>query len=1178
MSIHGVHYSFFAGLVKRPVLLITLLFTCVVIGLISYARVPVQMMPDGIVEPGLQVYVTNPGASAQENEEQVARVLEAELRTLAGIENIESSSRADSMWIFVQFKADTDMDYAKAEVRDRLERSRSQLPTTVQEIGIWSWSESDMPVMFFTLMHPGDSQRTDFLVENVIQRRLEAVDGVGRIEMSGLADDSMRILLDENRVRAANLDIGALIRRLAADNFAMPMGEVEDGGSRVLLRSDMRFRTTEEIESYPIGDGLTIADVGRVMTVKTVKQNLFRIDGKYAYWGEVQKDGQANVVETCHRLNAALQELEKDPQLAGEFKFRVVFDQGAFIENSLSQLKHTAVHGGWLAVVVLFLFLWRVRLTLLVALSIPISLLVTVAWVYFTGGSFNVLTMAGITLAMGMLVDNSIVVVENITRLRAEGRPMGDAIVAGTSEVGLAVVLSTLTGVVVFMPLIFMSENPILRIMFGELGIPLCVSLIVSLFVALIFLPVLARGALVERTAGLQRLVARTAFLGEVPGRLLGYALRGGNVVLRVVLRATRAVCRGLLAVLVPLRFVLAAAVLALAFVEARASWPAHASPPGLGETWTLPVVGAVDAGTCIVAFQILPALLAALLLVIGTPRWRRMLASTQPRPAIVAPARPSPLDLLIEVNQHLVAWTLSHRFWAAVAMMLAMLTILVPIFNMNVAAFGQDDDRTRINVFIDLEDNFTLAQVADEMEHYERFLETRRRQYAFDHVGTRFSISGARVSLYWELPQKQEHMEDVLAELKRDMPRIPGHKLRFLDEMESGDSRSRSIVTFRLHGPESEELERLGERAVAILERVPGLSSVTSPLQDAPRQVRVVFDSDIAQRLGVTPTNALENISWALRGVQLPRFQEPSREIPLIIEYDEEEVAGLGTLRDLSVYTGESSVPLSSFSDLEFGRQSRSIQRRNGQVTFTIQAKVDNPTQQREVSNAGLRALGELDLPRGYSIGEEDSVGFRQQEEMRELGGAAILSIVLVFLLMGILFESFLLPISVVATIPYAVLGSYWALYLTGTAMDSIGWIGIIILIGVEVNHGIVLIDRIHALRTEGVERSAAVLEGCKNRVRPIFMTALTAVMGLYPMAVTEPAGDGIDYRALATCVAGGLIVSTIFTLWVVPLAYTLLDDLAAAFSSQMAWSLRRRKPARAATTPAAASSSATS
>jgi HAE1 family hydrophobic/amphiphilic exporter-1 len=1154
MNVHGGHHAFFAALVKRPVLLLTLLFTCVIIGVIAYARIPVQMMPDGIVDPGLQVFVTNPGSSAQENEERVARVLEAELRTLAGIEDIESSSRQDNVGIFVNFKSDTDMDYAKAEVRDRLERARPQLPTTVQEIGIWSWSESDLPVMFFALLHPGDSERTDFLVENVIQRHLEAVDGVGRIEMYGIADDSLRILLDEDRVKAANLDIGALIQRLSADNFAMPMGEVEDGGSRVLLRSDMRFKDPAEIEEYPVGNGLVLRDIARVLPVKSVRESLSRVDGKYAYWGEIQKDGQANVVETCHRLLAAIHTLEQDPALRGEFGFRILFNQGEFIENSLDQLRHTAVTGGLLAVVILFVFLWRVRLTLIVALSIPISVLLTIAWAYFTGGTFNVLTMTGMTLALGMLVDNSIVVVENITRLRAEGRPMTESIVSGTAEVGLAVVLSTLTVVVVFLPLIFMGENPSLRIILGELGLPLCVSLIVSLIVALIFLPVLVRGALGPRATRLQLAANRFAVIGALPGRAVGWCVGAVRALFHGVVRLLYAVCARVLAVAAPLRFVLAALVVAVAGWKAWIAWPAI-------ESARLMEVKDPDPVALLAITYGVPTVFAVSLILIGLTRWRKLLAVPPTRPQRLVPATRSVLDLVIEGNQRLVAWSVTHRFAASVVMLLAFVSIVVPMNRMVVAAFGEDDSKTRVNLWVELEDNFTLAQAAAEMDHYDEFLESKRGTYHFDHSGNRFSVTGGRVSLYWDQPQKQEHMDFVLADLKRDVPRLPGHKLQFFDEVESGENRSRSVVTFRLHGPDSDELERYGTQAVELLQAVPGLSSVSSPLENAPKQVRIKFDSDLAQQLGVTPQTALENISWALRGVQLPRFQEPGREIPLIIEYDEENVAGLGTLRDLTVYAEQNAVPLSSFADLEFGQQRRAIYRRNGQVTFTIQAKVDNPARQRELSDAGLRALAAgLDLPRGYAIGEDDTIGYRQEEEMQELMSALLLGIVLVFLLMGILFESFLLPISVLFTIPYAILGSYWALYLTGTAMDSVGWIGIIILVGVEVNHGIVLIDRIHALRAEGMERTAAILEGCRNRVRPILMTALTAVMGLYPMAVTEPSGEGIDYRALATCVAGGLIVSTVFTLWVVPLAYSLLDDLANAVGARMRWSLRRR------------------
>jgi HAE1 family hydrophobic/amphiphilic exporter-1 len=344
----------------------------------------------------------------------------------------------------------------------------------------------------------------------------------------------------------------------------------------------------------------------------------------------------------------------------------------------------------------------------------------------------------------------------------------------------------------------------------------------------------------------------------------------------------------------------------------------------------------------------------------------------------------------------------------------------------------------------------------------------------------------------------------------------------------------------------------------------------VKSPLEGAPGQVRVVMDSERANSLGVTANAAFQNIAWALRGWQLPRFQEEGRELPLIIEYDEEEVAGLSTLKDLQVFTGETVVPLASFADLQFEQGSRTIRRRNGQVNFTIQGRVDSPLQQKPVSDAGYELLKrELELPRGYAIGEEGLVSTRQEEEMTELLAALVLSIVLVFLLMGILFESFLLPFSVLFTIPFAIMGAYWTLFLSGTTMDSVGWIGMIVLVGVVVNNGIVLMDRIHGLRrSEGLSRREAVIQGAGSRVRPIVMTALTTVIGLLPMAISEPSGDSFDYRALATCVAGGLAISTFFTLWVVPLAYTVFDDLANAIWTRFVWSVRpvrRSSPARA-------------
>ena len=1221
---HAATDGFFAGLVRRPVTLFVVFITLMVIGGIAYVRIPLQLMPDGIVEPGLQIFAIHPGSSAEENEQQVARTLEEELRTISGIGEIASNSSDDQVSISVRFDVDTDMDLAKAEVRDRIERARPKLPATVREVGIWSWSESDLPVMFFAMLHPGDSKQADFLIDTVIKRRLEAVDGIGRLELWGVLDDSVRIELDEQRVRAAALDLGALIQRMSADNFAMPMGEVTDGGGRVLLRSDMRFTSKQEIEAYPIGNGLVLSDIGRVIDAKSVRNRLFKMDGSYAYFGEVQKESQANVVEVCKRLQAAIEELHADPRLAGEFKFLVFFNQGEIIESSIGQLRDSALSGGLLSILILFLFLPRVRLTLCMALSIPVSVLLAIAWVFFSGGTFNILTMAGITLAMGMLVDNAVVVVENITRVRDSGVKPIDAAARGTREIALAVVLSTMTTVVVFLPMIFMGENPTLRIIFGALGLPLCISLVASLLAALIFLPVITARVIGPRAAATERVAGWIAPIAALPGRVIGLLLALVRMILYGVVASMHWINRGAVHVLTRLHALLllevaafvvwrlgqadlplavmagsSLAVVALAFVAIvlLRKLPAHSTPTlcllGLqiaavaawrGLQWKAgwelgtdfskltghtsggplgdPSVGASVLGVA--------AVFAIGVAIIGVRNWQARSSALPARPARWVPRSVGIVNGFIALNHNLLEWTLANRFWASIVSLCVLFSVAVPFSQMGMSAFGQDENTTRVRVEVELEANFTLEQAELEMRHYEEFFASRKQQYGFQHMGCRFDERGGRVDAYWDGRRTREQRDEVLKDLREHLHARPGHELRIGGD-DSADERNLNLVMFRLTGPESEVLARLGKQAVTLLEAVPGLSDVESPLATAPEQVRVVFDSDLAHMMGVTPQDALQNVSWALRGWQLPRFQEPGREVPLIIEYDEEQVAGLSTLRDLEVRGGASAVPLSSFSNIEYARASRNIERIDGKTSFQITARVEDPLRQRELSDVGRAVLRSIDFPRGYGLAEDDLVGARQDAEMRDIYAALMLSVVLVFLLMGVLFESFILPLSVLFTIPFAVVGAQWTMYVTHTPMDSVAWIGVIILVGVVVNNGIVLIDRIHQLRATRRPRTQAILEGSANRVRPVLMTALTSVAGLLPMALSEPPGDGIDYRALATCVAGGLCVSTLFTLWVVPLAYSLLDDLRTAFAARVvAWRARGAKaPSGAADTP---------
>jgi HAE1 family hydrophobic/amphiphilic exporter-1 len=1162
-------YEFF---VRRPIALTSVLVLLLVISAIAFSRLPLRLLPSGLQQARLSIFLPNPGATAQENEARVARVVEEQLRTLSGIQRVRSFIEADMVRVRVDFDANLDMDLAKAEVRDRLERARPLLPNTVEQIEMWSSDADQMPIIWFGILHGEDEDRSGWLVDRIVKPRLEAVSGVSRVEIFGVLDDSLRILLDEQRVEAAQLDLGDLIRRLAADNFAQPLGEIDDGGRRFLLRSDMRFEDEEQVADYPVTDKLRIRDLGEVVKVKSVRDRLTRIDDSYAYFAIAFKDSQSNVVDVSRALKSRIEELGREPEVAGQLTFLPFGTQGEIIEASIDQLKASALSGGALALLVLFIFLRRVRLTLCVAAGVPISALLALAWEYFTGGSFNVLTMAGITLGVGMLVDNAVVVVENISRLHKLGLDGRRAAIEGTSEIALAVTLSTLTSVVVFLPLIFMTEQPMLRIMFAALGVPLCSLQIFSLLVALIFLPVIAARLQGPRPRWLEWIANAIVPIAMIPARVLHallWVLERARDALWIALRAA---ARVTLAVVVPLRFAVVLALWGAAGWWSYEHWrdQAFAREHGLpGPSQMLPpfAIAIAALGTWLVGWQLVA--------------WRAALTGEhRAASAASGPAQPI-LELLDVWNRRVAGWALAHRFAAFVVGLLAMLSLYVPLTRMAVTPFGEDSSTDYLDFDVEYATEFSLQESSEQMGVYERWVLERKAEFGFDHYACNFSREGGELEVFWDERQPPSKLDALRDRLHRELPRLPGHKIRFWGEDQDA-ARSRTLTSFTLRGPESTELERIGLRAIRLLEGVPGLQGVASPLQAAPDQLRVVFDREKAHGLGVDPQAAQQTISWVLRGFPLPRFHDHDREIPFLIEYDSTATAGMETLRDLAVFNGSSRVALSSFADVEVARGTRAIFRENGQTTFTIQARVEDPTRMKETQEAGLRALAALELPRGYSIDTSEGATRRQQDEFKELGNALMLSVALVFLLMVVLFESPLVEVrrasaglvdlvmilceavvpatSVLLTIPFAVLGSLWLLYLLGTAMDSVGYIGLIILAGIVVNNGIVLVDCFHRLRVEGMERTAAVIEGCGRRLRPILMTAVTTVIGLVPMATEEPSQNSLDYRALATCVAGGLACSTLFALWVVPVAYTLLDDAVAGLGRYLRWWTRPR------------------
>ncbi len=1019
-----------ALLVGRPITVLMLFLTLVGTGVLSYRKIPLTLLPRGLSSSWLSVQLPYPGAGPVEVQDQLVRPVEEALRTIPGITEIVSQAAENFASVEVEFSSTTDMDIAYGEVRDRLERVRPELPPEMDRYRIRRWnSNTDMPVMWIGVQYDPDASDPFFPIEKIAVPRIEGVEGVARVGISGLVDEAIRIFVDVEKVRGYGIDLGRLIRNLQADNFVQPAGRIDDGARTFNLRIDARFRSEEQIRAYPVGNGRVLADIADVVRARAYRDSVWRINGRPAVGLDISRESDENTIEVCDRVEAVIDELRSDPRLAG-VSFNVFFNQKETILEAVDGLKSSAVWGGLFAVVVLFLFLRDLRLTLIAALAIPASLLSALVAVHFGGQTLNLISLTGFTLAIGMLVDNAVVVIENIAGKRAAGRGRHAAAAEGAAEVGLAVLAATMTSIVVFLPLVFMDGDRNTRIMMREVGLPISWSLAASLLVALVFIPTFTARVLRARPA-------------------------------------------------------------------AADAGPVDPPPPGR---------------------------LA-----------RRYLAA---------------LD-----------WVLGHRFGALLLLLLVVAGTIAAGEQVPSTMSGDDGDDS-VTVRVEAPGNYVLADTNEVFRSLERWAEAHAPALGVDFWSSRFDRRGGRLTLYAREDLPREELAELPEQVREIAPELPGVRLTVGRE----SAGSNKELRINLVGPDFAEL---AEQALLLRDKLVALSvpdgeggrralleNVRTDVERGLDEVHVQLDRDRAAELGVAPEAVRGVVAWGLSGQRLPDFQEGDREVTLLIEYGQNDEESLAFLRNLGLpREGGGQVPLASVARFDFDKAVGALVRRNGRTMTGLSARpaIENLYLVTGEIEAVLR---EHPFPEGVAWTEE---GGREDFEgdMAELFRTLLLSVLLVYLLMAILLESAVLPLSILLSIPLAIMGVNLTLWATGFPRDTMVAVGLILLAGVVVNNAIVLLDRVQRLRREGVPRREALLQGGADRLRPILMTALTTIFGLMPMAMPQyfPGEGGSGYESMAVTVAGGLGFSTLLTLFVVPLFYTWFDDLAGLLARLWPW-----------------------
>ncbi|NKB68549.1 MAG: MMPL family transporter [Candidatus Latescibacteria bacterium] len=1012
--------------VDRPVTVIMMLVALLMVGAIAYHQIPVSLAPEGLENQRLNIWVSYPNASPFEVEKKIARHLEEAMATVSRVKKVTSNSHRGGCWASIEFRQGTDMKVAYAELRDRMDRVMPDLPDEVERIAVRHWDSEDWPIIWMGVSL--DQEVTDpfFLVDTHLRPALQRIEGVGNVEIHGSEGKQVRIEVDQERTRSHGISPLEMTTRLRRENFTLSGGHVREGGKKIYVRSLGKFHSLDEIRNLIVEPvhGIRLGDLADIDLKPPEQEWISRIGGKEMMGVEIKKASNGNIVDISRQVHLVLEEMQSHPQLAG-LQFEIFFNQGEHVLESIDNLKSTALWGGLFAALVLFFFLRAVRMTLIITLAIPLSLLATVVVLYFVGWSLNIGTMMGLMLSLGLVVDNAIVIVENIYRKRQGGDDPRTASVQGASEVGLAVTMATLTTAVVFLPLMLMSDEQEFSFWMLRIGIPVIVGLVSSLFIALVFIPLAAQRLTPQlRDSGEGGLVAR---LREQYTRFLDMLLR-----------------RRLDALIVSLVLL---ASMQYPMNQMQRTDQQQENRTDLWLVFDMPSGQSLEAAG-------------------------RFMGSVE--------------DTLMAYQQE---------------------------YNIRTLETGFNRGFGRVHVL------------------FKEDPRTQWYQVAYDKLLTQLGLRQATYMNY----------QEVLKDVEERIIPPPGTSMR-VNWQGGGEDATLSI---NLYGEDTRVLVGLAREVERRLRGIPGLLSVYTDMERGVTELQVRLDRDQAERFGVNSWEVSSAIGAALRGEQVGRFlTDKGREVDIHIQLKEGDRRNIQQLQSITFETDDGrEVPLESMSTLFVSRSLGQIRREDRQTMLTVTATATQGDAQGLFAEVD-QAMQGFEMPRGYRW-DKGARYVRLEESDQSQRFALILSVTFVFLLMGVLFESFVLPLSVIISIPFSFLGVYWFLYLTGTPFDIMSGIGTVILIGVVVNNAIVLIDLANRLRADGMERHRALIEAGKHRFRPILMTTFTTICGLIPMAVGNSKMIGMPYAPLGRTMMGGLLASTFLTLVIVPLFYTFFDDL---------------------------------
>ncbi|WP_192022882.1 efflux RND transporter permease subunit [Shewanella sp. WPAGA9] len=1058
--------------VKRPVTVWMFMLAIMLFGMVGFTRLAVKLLPD-LSYPSITVRTAYDGAAPVEVEQLISKPIEEAVGVVKGLRTISSISRSGMSDVVLEFEWGTNMDMASLEVREKIDTI--ELPLDINKPLLLRFNPNLDPIMRLALSVPdateSELKTTRTFAEEELKRRLEALSGVAAVRLSGGLEQEVHILLNQQKLQQLNLNADDIKRRINQENINLSAGKVIQGDKEYLVRTLNQFNSLDELRNVIIyREGQTLirlSEVADIVDSYKERSDITRIGDVESIELAIYKEGDANTVSVAKKVQAELANINQE---SADNQLKVIYNQSEFIQSAVSEVTTAALFGSLLAMLVIYLFLRDIIATLIISISIPFSVIATFNMMYFAEISLNIMSLGGIALAIGLLVDNAIVVLENIDRYKSKGMARLDAAVTGSKEVAGAIFASTLTTLAVFVPLVFVDG--IAGALFSDQALTVTFALLASLFVALTAIPMLASRQgftqlpVEQTTTPIEKPTSKKAKFAYYTKAILGFPFKLilsylPTLLLNLVIILTRFTSWFFSLFMRPLS---AGFNLFYRFIEAIYHRVLRQAMSHKMVTVVIALMLTVGAGSLFprLGVELIPPMnqgefYVEILLPPGT--------AVQKTDAVLE-------QLAFSISD---SGNVKHTFSQAGS---------GGLMTSDTARGGENWGR--LQVVLANPDAFTI--VANTLR------ETAKRIPALD--------------------AKIEH------------PELFSFK---------------TPLEIELSGYDLAQLKQSGDQLVSALSQSTRFSDINTSLRDGQPEISIRFDHARLAALDMDAPTVASRIAQRVGGTIASQYTVRDRKVDILVRSELDERNHIEDVNSLIINpNSQYPIPLSAVADVSLQVGPSAINRVSQQRVAIVSANLSYGDLSEAVKEA-QQILNQQQFP--------SSIQARfggQNEEMEHsfdsLKIALVLAIFLVYLVMASQFESLLHPLLILIAVPMAVGGSVIGLFITGTHLSVVVFIGLIMLAGIVVNNAIVLVDRINQLRKEGHDKDEAISTAAKSRLRPIMMTTLTTTLGLLPMAIGL--GDGSEIRApMAITVIFGLSMSTMLTLLVIPALYGIFD-----------------------------------